>query len=217
MKMIDFHTHSLLSDGILLPSELARRAEDKGYYCIAITDHVDMVNAGRVAAEIAAVAQALRNHFKIKIIPGVEITHVPPALIPDTVRKAKDSGAEIVLVHGETVVEPVLPGTNMAAVSAGIDILAHPGMIDDETAAAAAKNGVFLEISARKGHCLTNAHVVKTAFSHGTKLTFGSDSHAPGDLGGLSMTQKVLLGAGLSGKDFEKVILNMTEKAESYG
>ena len=42
--MYDLHTHSLLSDGELLPSELARRYEEKGYKAIAITDHVDFSN-----------------------------------------------------------------------------------------------------------------------------------------------------------------------------
>ena len=42
--MVDLHTHSLLSDGQLLPSELVRRAEVRGYEAIAITDHVDFSN-----------------------------------------------------------------------------------------------------------------------------------------------------------------------------
>jgi predicted metal-dependent phosphoesterase TrpH len=34
--MIDLHTHSFLSDGELLPSELVRRAKVKGYRIIGI-------------------------------------------------------------------------------------------------------------------------------------------------------------------------------------
>ncbi len=217
MKMIDFHSHSLLSDGVLLPSELARRAEDKGYECIAVTDHVDMVNAARVSEEISAIAAALKGHVEIKVIPGVEITHIPPALIRETVKKAREAGAGLVLVHGETPVEPVCPGTNRAAVEAGIDILAHPGLIDDETAALAAKNGVLLEISGRKGHSLANGHVARTALTHGAGLTFGSDTHMPGDLGGFAMAEKVLLGAGLSGDDVRELFNNMRDWVKNNG
>lgn len=215
--MIDFHTHSLLSDGVLLACELARRAEAKGYSWIAVTDHVDMVNAGRVAEEISAAASALKNHVKIRIIPGVEITHIPPLLIESTARAARAAGAAIVLVHGETCAEPVCPGTNRAAVEAGIDILAHPGLIDDETASLAAKNGVILEISARKGHSLSNGHVVKTAGKAGAALSFGSDAHTPDDLGGLQHARNVLLGAGLSPGEIECVFNNMIKRAEKYG
>ncbi len=42
--MIDLHTHSFLSDGELLPSELVRRAKVKGYRIIGISDHVDITN-----------------------------------------------------------------------------------------------------------------------------------------------------------------------------
>ena len=42
--MIDLHTHSILSDGELLPSELARRAQVEGYRIIGISDHADPSN-----------------------------------------------------------------------------------------------------------------------------------------------------------------------------
>ena len=40
--MIDLHTHTLFSDGGLVPSELVRRAEVIGYTAIALTDHADI-------------------------------------------------------------------------------------------------------------------------------------------------------------------------------
>ena len=39
--MIDLHTHTVLSDGALIPAELVRRAEISGYKAIGLTDHVD--------------------------------------------------------------------------------------------------------------------------------------------------------------------------------
>ena len=38
--MYDFHTHTFLSDGVLSPIELIRRALTIGYKVMAITDHV---------------------------------------------------------------------------------------------------------------------------------------------------------------------------------
>ena len=75
--MIDLHTHTLLSDGELLPSELVRRAVVAGYTAIALTDHVDISNIDFVLPRIVKVAQNLSRHWPIKVIPGVEITHAP--------------------------------------------------------------------------------------------------------------------------------------------
>ena len=42
--MYDLHTHSILSDGEMLPIELIRRMAVLGYTTVAITDHVDPSN-----------------------------------------------------------------------------------------------------------------------------------------------------------------------------
>ena len=54
----------------------------------------------------------------------------PPLPFP-TWRKRRNAWLRIsVVVHGETLVEPVEPGTNRAAVSCPeVDILAHPGCL----------------------------------------------------------------------------------------
>ena len=54
---------------------------------------------------------------KIEVVIGIEITHVPPAKLEKLVNIAKCLGAELIVVHGETLVEPVESGTNLAAVS----------------------------------------------------------------------------------------------------
>jgi len=106
--MIDLHTHSLLSDGELLPSELVRRAEVIGYRAIAITDHSDASNIDFVIERIVNVCNELKA--AIPVIPGVELTHIPPRQIGQMVKRARDLGARLVLVHGETVVEACKSG-----------------------------------------------------------------------------------------------------------
>ena len=161
--MIDFHTHSLFSDGELVPSELVRRAIDAGYRAIAITDHGDSSNLDVIIPNLVRVCANLANAWKIKAIPGIELTHVPPGHIGDLARKGRDLGARVVIVHGETIVEPVCKGTNRAALEADVDILAHPGLISEEEGSLASEKGIFLEISGRKGHSLTNGHVASLA------------------------------------------------------
>ena len=200
--MIDLHTHTIFSDGVLIPAELARRAEHKGYAIIGMTDHGDMSNIDFVIPRLVSAAEALNQVLNIKIIPGIEITHVPPALIAATISKSRKLGAKVVIVHGETISEPVAPGTNQAAIAAGADILAHPGLISEADVRAARENNVLLEITARKGHSLTNGHVARLCEKLGTKMVINTDSHAPGDLITDEQAKQVVCGAGLSGEAF---------------
>ncbi len=195
----DFHTHTFLSDGVLSPIELIRRAYARGYGVIAVTDHVGIEEQDRVIKTLVGECRRASEEWDILAIPGVEITHVPKNLIAEAAQRAKDLGAQIVIVHGETIVEPVEPGSNLAAIkSPCVDVLAHPGIITEEEAALAAENGVFLEISSRRGHSLTNGHVAKVGLHGGASLVLDSDAHAPEDLLTVELAAKVARGAGLS-------------------
>lgn len=207
--MIDLHTHTLLSDGALLPSELVQRAKERGYTAIALTDHVDDSNIERVVGELVKVAKVLNRLGELKVIPGLEITHVLPKGIRPLVNKARDLGAKLIIVHGETIVEPVAPGTNKAAILSGADIVAHPGLISAQDVKLAKEKGVFLEITSRTGHSLTNGHVAKLALKIGAKLVFSTDSHIPNDLADDKKRERVLYGCGLSAEDVRKVIKNV--------
>jgi putative hydrolase len=207
--MIDLHTHSLLSDGELLPSELIRRAAAIGYDAIAITDHVDISNYDFVIPRIVkACQQAATELNHITVIPGAELTHINPDDIPLLVKEARSLGARLIVVHGETIVEPVRPGTNRKALESDVDILAHPGLIAEEDVRLAQERNIALEVTARKGHCLTNGHVVKLARQCGARLILNTDAHAPDDLLTLERAQKIAMGAGLSQDDFNEMLKN---------
>ncbi|MFW6448901.1 MAG: histidinol phosphate phosphatase domain-containing protein, partial [Halobacteriota archaeon] len=128
MTRIDLHTHTFASDGELLPAELARRAAAAGIDAICIADHAGPSNVEDVVGRSRDAAAALNGAQPVRIVPGVELTHLPPAMIPEVAERAKAAGADLVLVHGETIAEPVVEGTNRAAIEAeAVDLLAHPG------------------------------------------------------------------------------------------
>ena len=117
------------------------------------------------------------------------------------------------LVHGETIVEPVIEGTNWSAVNCPeVDILAHPGLITVEEVEVAKENGITLEISSRRGHCLGNGHVAKLAVEIGADLVVNTDTHMPGDLISYEMAYKVALGAGLKDKEIKKTLTDNPER-----
>jgi histidinol phosphatase-like PHP family hydrolase len=203
-QRIDLHTHTIFSDGVLLPSEQLRRAVAKGYGAIAITDHADASNMEPLLAALKRFAKQQGDDFDLAFVLGIELTHVAPHSIAPLARRAKDLGAGLVVVHGETLVEPVAPGTNAAAVACpDVDILAHPGMVTLEEARQAAANGIYLEITSRRGHSLANGHVAQVAQETGAGLVVNTDTHEPGDMIDQAMARLVAAGAGLDEDEVE--------------
>jgi histidinol phosphatase-like PHP family hydrolase len=206
-KRHDFHSHTLLSDGELLLSEHIRRAEKNGYATMAVTDHADISNIDFILENINKFIEKEGKYYNVKIIPGVELTHVPPELIDELAKYSKERGAKIVVVHGETIVEPVIEKTNYYAVASKyVDILAHPGFITDEEVITAKENGIFLEITSRKGHSLTNGHVAAIAKKHGAKLILNTDTHSPADFINQEFAFKVAMAAGLTKEEAYNVV-----------
>lgn len=204
--MIDLHTHTTFSDGELIPSELVRRAEVLGYTAIGITDHADYTNIEHILSCVSKV-KYLEDLLDIRILVGAELTHVPPQKIGPLADLARKLGAEILIVHGESPVEPVRPGTNRAALEAGVDILAHPGFITLEEAELARENNVCLEITSRLGHNITNGHVVRLAKLAGAKMVVDTDSHSPRDLINSERAIEIAMGAGLSLEEATAIVM----------
>ena len=201
--MIDLHNHTLLSDGELIPTELARRAEVLGFRALGFADHVDTMLVDVIVPRLVQVARDLAPAMAMTVLAGAEVTHCRPEHVARVVARARELGARVVVVHGESPVEPVAAGTNRAAIEAGCDILAHPGLLSEADARRAAQRGVLLEVSARAGHCLGNGHVVRVARAAGAQVVFGSDSHAPEDLRTRAEAERVLALAGLAPEEVD--------------
>lgn len=211
-RRCDFHMHTILSDGELLPMELIRRAAAADHRAVAITDHASYSNLEEV---VKAATRDCRKAdvWGIEAIPGVELTHVPVRYIDDAVRRSRKAGAEIVVIHGETPVEPVERGTNHEAVTnPEVDILAHPGTMTVDDADLARENGVFLEISCRRGHSLSNGHVATLARECKAKLLVNTDAHCPEDLSTMGFAATVARGAGMSPEEVRAALVSNPEE-----
>jgi len=215
--VIDLHTHCIFSDGELIPAELVRRAKVMGYRALAITDHGDAANIDFIIPRIARIAAAMSDAHDMTVLCGIELTHVPPRDIAGLVTEARSLGARIVVVHGETIVEPVAPGTNRAALEANVDILAHPGLIAAEDAALAASRGICLEVTTRRGHSLTNGHVVGMARRYGSALVMNTDTHGPQDLVTKEMAALIARGAGMTAEEMIQMFRNSENMVKKAG
>jgi putative hydrolase len=228
----DFHTHTIFSDGGMIPAGLMQRAIVRGCLGLAITDHVDSSNlewafenllkfveelgqewqrgivpgADVTTAPLNALdSETQAKNWYLPLIPGVELTSVPPRKVAMLAEKARSLGAKWVVVHGETIMEPVAPGTNRAAIEAGVDLLSHPGLITPEDAARAAGRGVHLEITTHKGHGMANGWVAQRARESGAKLLLNTDCHISADILDAKQRRAIAFGAGLTAEEVDRI------------
>ncbi|WP_198195469.1 PHP domain-containing protein [Gilliamella sp. M0364] len=66
--IVDLHSHTTASDGILTPSELVKRAVDNQINMLAITDH------DTIKGLIEAKATIERDNLPVKLVYGVEVS-----------------------------------------------------------------------------------------------------------------------------------------------
>jgi histidinol phosphatase-like PHP family hydrolase len=212
----DFHTHTTLSDGVLLPMELIRRCIVNDYAALGIADHSSASTMGRVIREVRRDCALAQKYWGFSAFPGIELTHLPAAAIGELAAEARRMGAAHIVVHGQSPVEPVEPGTNLAAVSCeDVDVLAHPGDLTEEEARLAAENGVFLEITGKDGHSLGNGRVARVAIEAGAKLIVNSDGHTPSQLLTEEKARKIARLAGLSHAQVEQTLVDNAEELVS--
>jgi len=179
----------------------------KGYSAIAITDHASASNFQSVIEKVRRDSDLVKQEWKFNVLVGIELTHCPARSISRLAAEAKEAGADIVVVHGETLVEPVPPGTNQASAECGdVDILAHPGLLTKKQASIARENSVFLEVTSRRGHCLGNGNTVVVARETGAKMLINSDTHSPSDLHTEAFAKSIGLGAGLTAIELATVL-----------
>lgn len=231
----DFHTHTVFSDGGMIPAGLMQRALVRGCLGLAITDHVDSSNLEwafenllKFVEELGQEWQpgimpggdhttaplntldtdTLNKNWHLPVIPGVELTSVPPRKIEALARKARSLGAKWIVVHGETIMEPVAPGTNRAAIEARVDLLSHPGLITAEDAARAAELGIHLEITTHKGHGMANGWVAQRARESGAKLLLNTDCHISAEILDAKQRRAIAFGAGLTAEEVDRIWQN---------
>jgi putative hydrolase len=207
-RRCDFHSHSFLSDGTTSPTEMWNEAEALDHRALALTDHVSLEDPKPLLDRLHQEAGRWEGPGFLPLV-GVEITKVPARRIAETARAARRAGAEIVLVHGESIVEHVPAGTNHAALASGeIDVLAHPGLIEAKDAELARANSVVLEISGRRGHALANGHVVRAAVAAGAELVVDSDAHGLEQLIPLELARRIARGAGVPDDRLDRVLFD---------
>jgi histidinol phosphatase-like PHP family hydrolase len=219
IRRIDLHIHTFHSDGVMLPSEVISKAVQMNYQAIALTDHADDSNLEELIYNFKTLLK-MTPPEKLEVLIGVELSYIYPEELESLAQKARELGAQIVLVHGDSPIEPFCNEINQATVElpAGlVDVIAHPGFITEEQARLAREKDIYLELTSRKGHSLANGHIAKIAQNASAKMIVNSDAHTGNDLITQEFAEIVARGAGLSEEQIIEVVetfpLELVEKA----
>ncbi len=104
MKVVDLHCHSTISDGLLPPAEVVRRAVTNGVDLLALTDHDDVAGLGEARATAEELGLAFLDGAELSVswrdttihIVGLRLTPDHPALLAGlaALRAGRDSRAE---------------------------------------------------------------------------------------------------------------------------
>jgi putative hydrolase len=211
-RRIDFHAHTYLSDGRFSATAMWSEALRTGHRALAITEHIALEDPTPILERLRAEARAFEDSEIVPLV-GVELTMLPPRRIDEAARAARRAGAEIVIVHGETLAESVPEGTNRAAIVSGqVDVLAHPGFLTEEEAELARDNGTVLELSGRRAHMVTNGHVARIALAARAEVVVDSDAHAIEELLTYARAESVARGAGLIPADAVRTVGEWPQK-----
>lgn len=202
----DFHAHTFLTDGETSATDMWCQAVELGHGALAITDHLYTEDPRPMLDRLLQEQRAFEVEGFTTLV-GVELSMIPPKRIEAAALAARRAGAEIVIVHGETPVEPVPVGTNRAALTSNaIDVLAHPGFLLEDEAELARAHDVLLELTPRRGHSIGNGIVAQLALKVGADMVVDSDAHAPDQLVRLEFARKIALGAGVPLSQVQRVL-----------
>lgn len=214
--MIDFHIEL---NGQMPLSSMIMYAKSLGLRVIALIAAAEYIpHTGKTCAaflnaptncspslsllkEKQEVIQKLAVYYDMQIFFGVQLRHIPPALLEETVRFYRSCGISLIGVYGESISDIVEKGTNFSAVMAKADILFNPGLIDEECVKLAKENNVFLEISTHPKHAYANAHIAKLANQYGAKLVLGSSAQILHEIHSPEMQSRFLKGACIESHD----------------
>lgn len=158
----------------------------------------------------------LSIYYNAQAFFGIELKHIPPALLEQAILAYRHLGIDLIGVYGETICDIVEIGTNFAACNAKADILFNPGLIDDVCMEIAAQNNVRLELSSHSRHAYCNGHIAQLAKKHNAKLILGSSASTLEEIYNPDMQKNIVLGAGTSMQNIDNFSFFNTLQTKSF-
>ncbi|WP_281194855.1 DNA polymerase/3'-5' exonuclease PolX [Halorubrum sp. F4] len=200
----DLHTHTDWSDGGFTITEMIEAADDRGYEYHAVTDHAAgpgvFGNVGLDGDEIAEQAAAVAEAADA-VDAGIEVLHGIEANVDAdggiTTDDATLADLDLVVASPHSALDADADAATERLVRAvehpEVDVLGHPtGRLINErrglepdmeaVAAAAAREGVAIEVNANPARLDADGSAVRAAVDAGATIAVNTDAHSPREL-----------------------------------
>ena len=198
----DLHTHTDWSDGGFSVREMVAAAAERGRAFHAVTDHATgpgiFGNTGLDESEIADQAKTVAEvaaDADIAVFHGVEANIAADGTISTDDATLADLDVVVASPHAALDADPDAATERLvrAVEHPAVDVLGHPtGRIInsrqglepdmDAVAAAAAREGVAIEVNANPARLDADGAAVRAAVEAGATLAVNTDAHAPREL-----------------------------------
>ncbi|GAA0513987.1 DNA polymerase (family 10) [Halorubrum aquaticum] len=200
----DLHTHTDWSDGGFTIAEMVAAAAERGYEYHAVTDHAAgpgvFGNVGleedEIAEQAAAVAEAADAvDADVEVLHGIEANIDADGAV--TTDDATLADLDVVVASPHAALDADADAATERLVRAvehpEVDVLGHPtGRLINErqgldpdmerVAAAAASEGVAIEVNANPARLDADGSAVRAAVEAGATVAVNTDAHAPREL-----------------------------------
>lgn len=192
----DMHMHSTWSDGAQSILEMAKKAREKGYSYIAITDHSKFLKVAngltveRLRAQHEEIAKLNEKWTDFHIFTGVEMDILPDGTLDYVDEVIADVDFVIASIHSSFSQnrETIMKRLKTALINHHVDLIAHPtgrliGRRDgydvdvEMLINIAQETDTALELNANPHRLDLASHWLKKAQQKGVKLMINTDAH----------------------------------------
>ena len=202
----DLHTHTNWSDGGFTIREMIEAAAERGYAFHAVTDHaagpgifgntgLDEAEIAEQAEAVAAASDAVAADSDIEVFHGIEANIDAMGAITTDDDTLATLDVVVASPHSALDADPDVATERLirAAEHPEVDVLGHPtgriinsrpGLAPDmdAVAAAAAREGVAIEVNANPARLDADGSAVRAAIEAGATIAVNTDAHSPREL-----------------------------------
>ena len=202
----DLHTHTNWSDGGFTIQEMIEAAAERGYAFHAVTDHaagpgifgntgLDEAEIAEQAEAVAAARDAVAADSDIEVLHGIEANIDAMGAITTDDDTLATLDVVVASPHSALDADPDVATERLirAAEHPEVDVLGHPtgriinsrpGLAPDmdAVAAAAAREGVAIEVNANPARLDADGSAVRAAIEAGATIAVNTDAHSPREL-----------------------------------
>ena len=195
MTGLDYHTHTLYSDGTSTVEEMLEEASNVGLEQLAITDHYrEIKDLNKYIREI----RSLSGMYDVELIPGLELE------LNESLSLIRELGEEVPLIILSDHTGMFNPSKLEEMDSDAELVLGHPTLLEENHLQILEETGMAIELNER--YRVPDKGIVVKCIDLGIRISLGSDAHTKQEVGRLKWVMRNLRMAEMESSRRAKIL-----------